>query len=228
MDTATALHHVFVDFENVPEIDFEVLGNDAVHITLLLGVTQKKLDADLVEQLLRHAGSTELVRLQSPGRNALDFVLAYHLGRAVEADPEGRFHIVSKDTGFEPLITHLRSKEIRASRHADFAALKAELPPASAGGPAAGVIGRVIARLRKAAASRPKNKKALAHFLRTALGERFSAAEIKSLIRTLQEQGHLEFNAHGLVIYQLGDEPQYEAFSPQQSNGADHDDDIPF
>ena len=116
-------NHVFVDFENVHEIDPAVFGHKSVGFTLLLGPGQKKLDASLVEQLLNHAGTVELVRLAEPGKNALDFALAYYLGRAVQSDPLGFFHIVSHDKGYDPLIEHLRHRHIRARRHDDFAAL---------------------------------------------------------------------------------------------------------
>jgi len=116
-------NHVFVDFENVQEIDPAVFGHKSVSFTLLLGPVQKKLDAALVEQLLNHAGTVELVRLAEPGRNALDFALAFYLGRAVQSDPLGFFHIVSHDKGYDPLIEHLRHRHIRVRRHDDFSAL---------------------------------------------------------------------------------------------------------
>jgi hypothetical protein len=81
------------------------------------------LDVAVVENLLCHATNVELVRLKLPGKNSLDFALAYYIGRAVAADPTGYFHIVSKDKGFDPLVEHLRSKHIRIRRHNDFAAL---------------------------------------------------------------------------------------------------------
>jgi hypothetical protein len=116
-------NHVFVDFENVQEIDPAVFGHKSVSFTLLLGPGQKKLDASLVEQLLNHAGTVELVRLAEPGRNALDFALAFYLGRAVQTDPLGFFHIVSHDKGYDPLVEHLRHRHIRVRRHDDFSAL---------------------------------------------------------------------------------------------------------
>src|SRR6266436_4928242 len=121
MPTATHLpppvNHVFVDFENVHEVDLAIIGSKAVSFTLLVGSRQTKLDVSIVEKLLQHATSVQLVRLTSGGKNALDFVLAYHVGRAAAADPAGCFHIVSRDTGFNPLVEHLRSKHIRAHRH---------------------------------------------------------------------------------------------------------------
>ena len=88
--------------------------------TLLLGAGQTRLDAALVETLMEDAATVQLVRLTSFGKNALDFALAYYVGRAVMANPTGWFHIVSKDTGFDPLIEHLRSRHIHAQRHDDF------------------------------------------------------------------------------------------------------------
>src|SRR5258706_6701147 len=122
-DLPAPVNHVFVDFENVHKVDLAVIGSKAVSFTLLVGPRQTKLDVALVEKLFEHAVSVQLVRLTSTGRNALDFTLAYYVGRAVAADPTGYFHIVSKDAGFDPLIEHLRSKHIRARRHDDFAAL---------------------------------------------------------------------------------------------------------
>jgi hypothetical protein len=122
-DLPPPVNHVFVDFENVHEVDHANIGSKAVHLTLLLGSRQTRLDVSLVEKLLEHAASVQLVRLGSGGRNALDFILAYYLGRAVVDDPAGCFHIVSRDAGYDPLIEHLRSKHIRAHRHNDFATL---------------------------------------------------------------------------------------------------------
>src|SRR5436190_7135804 len=106
------VNHVFVDFENVHKVDLSVIGSKAVSFTLLVGPRQTKLDAALVEKLFEHAVSVELVRLTSSGRNALDFTLAYYVGRAVAADPTGVFHIISKDAGYDPLIAHLRSRHV--------------------------------------------------------------------------------------------------------------------
>src|SRR4029077_13040812 len=106
-DLPAPVNHVFVDFENVHEIDQKIIGSKTVTFTLLLGAKQTKLDVSLVEKLLEHAASVHLIRITSAGKNALDFTLAYYVGRAVAADPTGFFHIVSKDAGYDPLIEHL-------------------------------------------------------------------------------------------------------------------------
>lgn len=122
------MNHVFVDFENVHQVDLSLIGAKSVGFTLMVGAKQTKLDSDLVEKLMAHSSSVQLVKLKSSGQNALDFALAYYLGRAVLADPTGYFHIVSKDGGFDPLIDHLRARHIQVHRHASCAELTFSWP----------------------------------------------------------------------------------------------------
>ena len=117
------MNHVFVDFENVHQVDLSLIGAKGVSFTLMVGAKQTKLDADLVEKLMAHSLSVQLVKLKSSGRNALDFALAYYLGRAVLSDPTAYFHLISKDGGFDPLIEHLRDRHIHVRRHVSCADL---------------------------------------------------------------------------------------------------------
>jgi hypothetical protein len=114
---APPTNHVFVDFENVHQVDLTLIGAKSVSFTLMVGAKQTKLDSDLVEKLMAHSSSVKLVKLKSSGKNALDFALAYYLGRAALADPTAYFHIVSNDGGFDPLIVHLRDRHINVQRH---------------------------------------------------------------------------------------------------------------
>ena len=101
------MNHVFVDFENGQKINLALVGNKAVSLVLLIGMKQK-VSGELVERLMEYAASVQLIRLTLTGRNALDFTLAYYVGRAVLSDPTGYFHIISKDTGYDPLVEHLK------------------------------------------------------------------------------------------------------------------------
>ena len=213
-------NHVFVDFENVHEIDFAVLGSKPVHYTLLLGAKQTRLDAGLVEDLIRHAGAVELIRLTSSGKNALDFALAYYVGRAAVADPGGYFHIVSKDQGFDPLIEHLKSRHIRARRHDDFGSLSFTGPPkvvapapaqATGGPPKAAAapalpelpLARALAHLKKNPNNRPKREKTLVSHLKSLLGKAATEMDALELTYALKGKGHLRITDKGAVSYHL-------------------------
>ena len=217
------MNHVFVDFENVHHVDLSVVGSRSITFTLLLGARQTKLDVGLVEKLMEHAASVQLVRLTSSGRNALDFALAYYMGRAVAVDPAGSFHVVSRDTGFDALIEHMRSKHIHARRHVDFAALTGSAPaevrssaspasPEKLGTPvrtkaqpmhpeAPGT--RVLDHLRKHPNSRPKRKATLARHVLALLGNKASEADVMVLIDSLRQEGHLTIDERDAVAYVL-------------------------
>lgn len=127
MQTETTAHqpvnHVLVDLENVKTIDAAVIGGKNLRLHVFLGPQNKKLDVEVVEKLLENAQAVQLIRIATVGRNALDFVLAYHLGQAVLADPKGYFHIVSKDAGFDALVDLLESRHVKVKRYADWSTL---------------------------------------------------------------------------------------------------------
>ena len=105
-----------------------MIGAKAVSFTLMVGAKQTKLDTELVEKLMGHSSSVRLVGLKSSGKNALDFALAYYLGRAALADPAAYFHIIAKDGGYDPLIEHLRDRHINVRRHVSCAELTFSWP----------------------------------------------------------------------------------------------------
>lgn len=117
------MNHVFMDFENVHQVDLTLIGAKSVSFTLMVGPLQPKLDSALVEKLMEHSASVRLVKLKKKEDNALDFALSYYLGRAVLADPTAYYHIISKDGGYDPLIEHLRCRHINVLRHKSCAEL---------------------------------------------------------------------------------------------------------
>jgi hypothetical protein len=219
-------NHVFVDFENVTRIDPTILKSKNVSFTLLLGARQTKLDVTLVEKLLVHAASLQLIRLTSSGKNALDFALVYYLGQAVAADPAGSFHIVSKDKGFDPLIEHLQTRHSRIRRYEDFATLSfCALPKASSVAPSPvslkpsappplmtapansdGLLALALTRLRKSSVARPKRRKTLIRYLITHLGHDLDEPGAEWLIADLSQSGSLMIDSKGAVTYRLDEQ----------------------
>ena len=222
-DLPPPVNHVFVDYENVHTVDPAIIGSKTVHVTLLLGAKNTKLDATVVEKLMRHAATVEMIRLTSSGRNALDFTLAYYVGRAVLADPSGYFHIVAKDKGYDTLIEHLRSKHIRARRHDDFTTLTFSAPASAPANirpvvtPAAksptkpkpqvtaleALEARVLVHLRKPSTNRPRTQQKLVSHLVTHLGKKVTETDVMKLVQMMSQAGHLVIDDKGKVIYHL-------------------------
>jgi hypothetical protein len=206
----SSINYVFIDFENVQEVDLAVPGDKPLSITLLVGEKQKTLKTDLVEQLLKRAAQVQMVRLGASGKNALDFALAYHLGRAVATDPTGFFHIVSKDKGFEPLIAHLKQQHIRVYRHDAFSAISSltatkptVVSPVSA--PALSVVkdrvAEFIDNLKHHATNRPKRKTTLLAHLKSHFGGLLNDAELAGRFEEVRKRTGLTIDAKGAVTY---------------------------
>jgi hypothetical protein len=212
-------HHVLVDFENVPSVDLSLIEDLPVLVTLLIGRTQTKLDTTLVEQIHAHATKVRLITLSASGRNALDLTLAYYLGRAVVEQDGAEQHIVSRDKDFEPLIAHLRSKNVNVVRSESFAELPF-LPTAKSAAVARKTTAaprkstlpatiasedrraRVIARLRNPAnRHRPSSERALRAHVRTALGKEGSDEKVEEILRELHQAGVLTIEPKGKVVY---------------------------
>ena len=153
------------------------------------------------EKLMEHAASVQLVRLTTSGKNALAFALAYYVGRAVMADPTGHFHIVSGDTGFDPLIEHLRSRHIHANRHNSFASLTTPVLAKPPSAPPQDLMPRVLEHLGKHVNDRPKRKKTLVSHLRAFFGNAVAEAEVVDLVERLRKAGRLSIGDKDAVAY---------------------------
>ena len=140
----------------------------------------------------------QLIRLSSSGKNALDFALAYYVGRAVSANPAAYIHIVSKDTGFDPLIEHLRSRHFQAHRHDSFATFKfsgtgkavPETQKAPVGRHGKEEVIRALERLRKNVTNRPKKKKTLLSHLKPIIGKDATDMDALWLVEKLRPPAH--------------------------------------
>lgn len=170
-----ALIYVLIDFENVQPTaaELSLLRGPDVHVRLFHGPHQNKFDADVVKALQPLGTQVEYVQCDRKGKNALDFRIAFVLGRLVPeregaVSPERRaatFVVVSKDGGFDELLDHLRSLGHGAFRVASVAhALGVEKPASPATPPTtkakvpASKPTTTAAKPKKAAANDPWSK----------------------------------------------------------------------
>jgi PIN domain len=107
---------VLIDFENVQPKNLGALGGRPVRIKIFLGASQVKIPLAMAQAMQIFGPDAEYIQIDGNGNNALDFHIAYYIGRLATEHPGSSFHIVSKDTGFDPLIRHLRSKGITCQR----------------------------------------------------------------------------------------------------------------
>jgi len=117
---------VLLDLENVhPAADeFAEFARTDARLAIFHGSHQIRFDADMVKALQPLGTRIEYVQCARNGKNALDFVIAYHLGRLSASKSKGesetagtaRFVIVSKDGDFDSLIEYANSNGLVVSR----------------------------------------------------------------------------------------------------------------
>ena len=107
---------ILVDFENVQPKNMGLLQGGAYKIRVFVGAKQNKISLDTARALQTFGADAEYVQIESSGKNALDFHIAYHLGQLAAKNGDASFIVISKDTGFDPLILHLRSQKITCQR----------------------------------------------------------------------------------------------------------------
>ncbi|MHB8810409.1 MAG: PIN domain-containing protein [Desulfobulbaceae bacterium] len=112
---------VLIDFENVQPTNIEILKKHPFKIFVFVGENQVRIPFEIANALQEFGSEAKYIKIKGNGQNSLDFHIAFYIGQLSIQDQEGYFHIVSKDTGFDPLVKHLRSKKIKANRVNDLA-----------------------------------------------------------------------------------------------------------
>lgn len=96
-----------IDFENVQPKALDRLKPGAARIKVFLGQHQGKLMLELVQALQPFGADAEYIQIQGSGPDAVDFHIAFYIGRLAATHPGATFNIISKDKGFDPLVKHL-------------------------------------------------------------------------------------------------------------------------
>ncbi len=123
--------YVLIDFENVQPKALDRLQPGAVRVKVFLGQHQTRLILELVQALQPFGADAEYIAIQGNGPDAVDFHIAFYIGRLAAADPGATFTIISKDKGFDPLVRHLIGIGIPCQRLPDIEGTPAASKPAA-------------------------------------------------------------------------------------------------
>ena len=175
---------IFIDSENVQPRDLALLKGRDSRVMIFVGATQAKLPTEFAIAVQALGSAAEYVQIAGSGRNALDFHIAYYLGRASGDVSTGESYVISKDTGFDQLLRHLKSKGIICQRFAsigDIPGLKE-----AAARPEADPIQRILANLAKRAAAKPRTVKTLRSSIKNLLGAQGTEETVDRLMGELE------------------------------------------
>ena len=191
---------VLVDFENIQNLDgVEKILNYEVKV--FVGTNQNKVSLDLVQQTQKLGNSLEWIRVNGQGKNALDFHIVYYIGKFIESKKFDQFVIVSKDTGYDPLIEHVNSviglKMIYRVTNINQITHKNNSKPISP------EVKKIIDQLSKIQGNkRPKKRSTLTGFVKSCFANQKSSEDINDLIERLYSDKFIS-EANGLIKYDI-------------------------
>ena len=200
MEKKLQTNYVLIDFENVQPKNLEILANHPFNVLVFVGANQAKVPFDLAAAMQKLGKNANYIRISGSGQNALDFHIAFYVGELATRDPEANFHIISKDTGFDPLIKHLKARKIRVQREKDLAAISVlRISTATSGDEK---IAAIIKNLSDRGQSKPRKEKTLANTINALFTNKLDERELLSLVKQLQERKYIVIN-QGNVSYKL-------------------------
>jgi len=175
--------YLLIDFENIQTVNLSRLADD-LHVTVFVGSSQKAIPFDLVQGVQGLGARVEWVKVEGNGSNALDFYIAYHLGCRFTQSQKAQCFVLSRDTGFDPLVRYLTGKGFRCQRISSLA----ELEP-SCGDTAESGYQRLVECLAKAEKNRPRTRAKLANHVSAMFHKKLPDREVKRLIDLLFKEG---------------------------------------
>ncbi len=187
-------NYVLIDYENVQPKDLALLKDGEYQVKLFLGPNQSKIPVGLAKALQELGTNAEYVILESAGSNALDFHIAYYIGVLSTAEPEAGFHIISRDTGFDPLIRHLKGKGVTVHRSAGVSDLSRHKRVAHKADDTDVLVDKTIAHIQKRKSSRPATRKTLLSTMRTLFKKELSEERLEALVESMSDRGLITVN----------------------------------
>ena len=125
---------------------------------------------------------------------------ASYRASSAEDEPKAYFHIISKDTGFDPLIRHLKAKGIKVQREKQLG----EIPVLKVSGTASSteMIDAIVRNLSSRGHARPRKVSTLSNSINSLFTEGLGSSQVASLVDQLESLGHIIVK-NGNVSYRL-------------------------
>ena len=150
---------------------------------VFVGANQVKLPFELVSSMQTLGSFGKYIKIHSSGPNALDFHIAFYIGKIAEEDNNAYFHIISKDTGFDPLIRHLRDNKIFAQRTSSIEEIT---QPASHRASPDIQLKAIITRLNAMGDNKPRKLQGLENTISSVFSKQLDKSELSRIIKLMQ------------------------------------------
>jgi hypothetical protein len=197
-------NYLLLDYENIHPKNLSLLGGHPFKVLVFVGANQTKVPLELAAALQSLGKDAEYIKISGNGPNALDFHIAFSIGELSKEDPDGCFHIISKDTGFDPLIEHARKKNIHVCRSKDIADIP--LLRVSNVQTMQEKVDAIVENFTTRRSGLPRKEKTLANTIDVIFQKALNESELKMLIQELNKQGHISIE-NGNISYHLPSAP---------------------
>ena len=192
--------YVLVDFENVQPKNLELLKEHPFRVLVFIGANQTKFPRHFVVAMQALGEQADYVEIAGSGPNALDFHIAYYIGELAAQEPEAQFHVISKDRGFDPLIRHLRGRNVRVRREKDLAEIpELRIPETTSRDEQ---IDAIVRNLLQRGHSRPRKVKTLQNTINTLFTKKLEQGELDAIIEELRKRNLIAVKQNN-VSYRL-------------------------
>ena len=177
-------NYVLIDYENVQPKNLAVLNGHPFSVIVFVGANQQKITFELASALQSLGDNARYVKIAGNGANALDFHIAFYIGELATQEPDAYFHIISKDTGFDPLIAHLKERKIFAQRERGLTEIP--LIRLSSASTIEEKIKAIVDNLTARAQSRPRKVKTLSNTINSMFMKTLGEAELSKIIAKME------------------------------------------
>lgn len=192
-------NYLLIDFENVQPRSLALLSGHPFKVIVFLGANQTKLPIDLATTMQSLGEDGKYVQIAGSGKNALDFHIAYALGELTSQNAGASYHIISKDTGFDPLIKSLNEKGIVVQRSKEIADIPLLRVPSTAS--SAQKVDRIVRVLKARNTGRPRKVRTLKNTINSLFSKSLPDAELAELVRTLADRGHITIDGESISYH---------------------------
>ena len=182
-------NYVLIDFENVVPNNLELLDQEWIKVLLFVGKNQTKLPFAVVKAIQKLGMRAQYIEMMGTGHNALDFHIAFYIGRISATDKDAYFHIVSNDQGFDPLIAHLKQEHIFADRVTKIEEIPALVQTTIVAKSLPEWIAFAKERILKGNVSRPRTRKTLTSHVAAMFLKMLSEEDVGAVIDGLFNDG---------------------------------------
>ena len=179
-------NYILIDYENVQPKSLSILNGHEFKVLVLVGANQTKIPFELASTLQTLGSNAQYIKIGGSGSNALDFHIAFYVGQISERDPNAYFHIISKDTGFDPLIKHLKDRNILVMREKELSEIP--LLRVSNATSITEKVDAIVKSLASRGQSRPRKVKTLSNTINALFMKKLDEAELENIILEMKRQ----------------------------------------